>query len=104
MSYYVHPPSDHVLVEREREEKAKELVRQNMAEYAEETARMNAEQEALEENQRWERERQRRAREEEEREAARLADDIEREMRVQSRTRRVLAERGIEAEDVKDYL
>lgn len=98
MAYYVRPPDPYVLEEREREEKLKEQVRKHTAEVARETYRMNMEQEALERQQRHDREERRKLVEEEEDEARELAGQMEREERVSARARRILAERGYEGD------
>lgn len=96
MAYYVRPADPTVVAEKEREERAREEVRRNSAEHAEQTRRANEAQEVLERQQKAERERQRQLVEEEEEEARALADQIEREDRVGARARRILRERGID--------
>lgn len=96
MAFCVRPADPTVVAEKEREERAREEVRKNNAEHAEQTRRANETQEALERQQWTERERQRQLVEEEEEEARELADQIEREDRVGARARRILRERGID--------
>jgi hypothetical protein len=98
-SYYVRPTDPTVVAQREREEQAREEVREHTARVAEETRRLNEAQERLEKQQRKARELLRRERQQEEMEAAAIADQVEREDRVNARARSILRERGFEGDE-----